>query len=104
MGTSVSPCLQHHDRDHRHHDVGVDGHLVPLHRLEDGRHALPRRGSRSLIPRRTAQVTDRVGEYRAGPSDKISHVDMGDGRIDAVISHIISPYPISISRMTTSIP
>jgi len=36
-------------------------------------------------------------------SDKTSHIDMGDDRIDTVISHIISPYPISISRMTISI-
>ena len=36
-------------------------------------------------------------------SDKISHIDMGDDHIDTVISHIISPYPISISRMTISI-
>jgi len=28
---------------------------------------------------------------------------MGDDHIDSVISHIISPYPISISRMTISI-
>jgi hypothetical protein len=33
-------------------------------------------------------------------SDKISHVDVGYDRIDTVISHIISPYPISTSRMT----
>jgi hypothetical protein len=33
-------------------------------------------------------------------SDNISHIDMGDDHIDTVISHIISPYPISISRMT----
>jgi len=38
-----------------------------------------------------------------GQSDKISHIDMGDDRIDTVISYIISPYPISISRMTISI-
>jgi len=36
-------------------------------------------------------------------SDKISHIDMEDDHIDTVISHIISPYPISISRMTVSI-
>jgi hypothetical protein len=36
-------------------------------------------------------------------SDKISHIDMEDDRIDTVISHIISPYSISISRMTMSI-
>jgi hypothetical protein len=36
-------------------------------------------------------------------SDKISHIDMEDDHIDTVISHIISPYPISISRMTISI-
>ena len=34
---------------------------------------------------------------------KISHSDMGDNHIDTVISPIISPYPISISRMTISI-
>jgi len=28
---------------------------------------------------------------------------MGDVRIDTVVSHIISPYPISISKMTISI-
>jgi hypothetical protein len=33
-------------------------------------------------------------------SDKISHIDMEDDHIDTVISHIISPYPISISRMS----
>jgi hypothetical protein len=36
-------------------------------------------------------------------SDKISHIDVGDDRIDIVISHIISPYSISISRITISI-
>jgi len=36
-------------------------------------------------------------------SDKISHIDIQDDRIDTVISHIISHYPISISRMTISI-
>jgi hypothetical protein len=36
-------------------------------------------------------------------SDKISYIDMGYDRIDTVISHIISPYLISISRMTISI-
>ena len=30
----------------------------------------------------------------------MSHIDMEDDHIDTVISHIISPYPISISRMT----
>ena len=39
----------------------------------------------------------------AGQSDKISHIDMGDAHIDTVISHIISPYATSISRMTISI-
>jgi hypothetical protein len=39
----------------------------------------------------------------ARQSDKISHIDMEDYHIDTVISHIISPYPISISRMTISI-
>jgi len=33
-------------------------------------------------------------------SDKISHIDIQDDHIDTVISHIISQYPISISRMT----
>jgi hypothetical protein len=33
----------------------------------------------------------------------ISHIDIGDDRIDTLISHIISPYPMSISRMTISI-
>jgi hypothetical protein len=36
-------------------------------------------------------------------SDKISHIDMGDDHINPLLSHIISPYPISISRMTMSI-
>jgi hypothetical protein len=36
-------------------------------------------------------------------SDKMSHIDMADDHIDTVISHIISPHPISISRMTISI-
>jgi hypothetical protein len=36
-------------------------------------------------------------------SYKISHIDMGDDHMDTLISHIISPYPISISRMTISI-
>ena len=36
-------------------------------------------------------------------SVKISHIGMGDDRIDTVISHLISPYPISTSRMTISI-
>jgi hypothetical protein len=31
-------------------------------------------------------------------SDNISHIDMGDDRIDTVISSIMSPYPISISH------
>mmetsp|Transcript_21238 Transcript_21238/g.52763 ORF Transcript_21238/g.52763 Transcript_21238/m.52763 type:complete len:209 (-) Transcript_21238:65-691(-) len=39
------PPLQHHHRHHRHHDVGVYGHVVALHRLEDGAHALARAGS-----------------------------------------------------------
>jgi hypothetical protein len=34
---------------------------------------------------------------------KIDHIDTEDDRIDTVISHIISPYPISIWRMTISI-
>jgi hypothetical protein len=38
-----------------------------------------------------------------GQCDKISHIDTEDDRIDTLISHIISPYPISISRMTMSI-
>jgi hypothetical protein len=36
------------------------------------------------------------GGYRQG--DKVSHIDIQDDHIDTVISHIISPYPISISR------
>jgi hypothetical protein len=36
-------------------------------------------------------------------SDKISHIDAEDDRIDTVICRIISPYPISISRMTITI-
>jgi hypothetical protein len=39
-----------------------------------------------------------------GKIDQISHIDMEDDHIHTVISHIISPYPISISRMTISIP
>ena len=35
-----------------------------------------------------------------GQSDNISHIDIEDDHIDTVISHIISPYSISISRMT----
>jgi len=35
-------------------------------------------------------------------SDKISHIDMGDDLIDTVISHIISPYPISMSHIDLS--
>ena len=31
--------------------------------------------------------------------DTISHIDMGDDHIDTVISHIISPYPISICHI-----
>ena len=38
-----------------------------------------------------------------GQNDKISHIDMGDDFIDTVISYIINPYPISMSRMTISI-
>jgi len=34
---------------------------------------------------------------------KISHTDMENDHIDAVLSHIIRSYPISISRMTLSI-
>jgi len=40
---------------------------------------------------------------RPDQSDKISHTDMEDDRIDTVISHIINPYPISKSRLTISI-
>jgi hypothetical protein len=40
---------------------------------------------------------------KARQSDKISHIDIQDDRIDTVISHIISRYPVSISRMTISI-
>jgi hypothetical protein len=36
-------------------------------------------------------------------SDKISHIDIQDDRIDTVLSHIIRPYPMLISRMTISI-
>jgi len=36
-------------------------------------------------------------------SDKTSHIDTEDDHIDAVISHVISPHPISTSRMTISI-
>jgi len=28
----------------------------------------------------------------------MSHIDVGDDRIDTVISHIISPYPTSVSK------
>jgi hypothetical protein len=41
-----------------------------------------------------------VGPHQT--SDKISHIDMADDRIDTIISHFISPYPVSISRMTIS--
>ena len=36
-------------------------------------------------------------------SDKISHIDMEDNHSDNVISHIISPYTISLSKLTISI-
>jgi hypothetical protein len=45
------------------------------------------------------------GDMGAGPrhqSDNISHIDTEADRIDTVISHIISTYPILISRMTIS--
>jgi hypothetical protein len=32
--------------------------------------------------------------------DRRSHIDTEDDHIDTVISHIVSPYPISISKMT----
>ena len=49
--------------------------------------------------------TPRTSRCRAcsRQSDKISHIDTGDDRIDTDISHIISPYPISIWEMTVSI-
>jgi hypothetical protein len=46
-------------------------------------------------------MADRRGQ--CAQSDKISHIDMEDYRIDTVISHIISPHPMSISNMTISI-
>ena len=40
-----------------------------------------------------------VGPYTPDcQSDKIFHIDMGYDRIDTDISHIIRPYPRSISR------
>mmetsp|Transcript_11908 Transcript_11908/g.49886 ORF Transcript_11908/g.49886 Transcript_11908/m.49886 type:complete len:360 (-) Transcript_11908:1466-2545(-) len=36
------PPLKHHHRHHRDHHVRVDGHVVVLHRLEDGAHAVAR--------------------------------------------------------------
>ena len=46
-----------------------------------------------LLTRR-APPNEFLLEAAAGPgqSDKISHIDMGDDRIDAVISHIDLPY------------
>ena len=50
---------------------------------------------------RHMMVSTWVHEYEQ--SDKIFHIDMGDDRVDTVISHIISSYFISISKMTISI-
>jgi hypothetical protein len=47
-----------------------------------------------------AAITMRVWP---GQSDKIPHTDMGDDHIDTVISHRISPYPISMRSSPISI-
>ena len=38
-----------------------------------------------------------------GHCDKMSHIDMGDDRISDVISHVNSPFSMSVSNMTISI-
>jgi hypothetical protein len=44
-----------------------------------------------------------MGGASSGQINKICHIDMGDDRIDTVISHVIRPYPVSICRMPISI-
>jgi len=53
----------------------------------------------------TLAVCDAASVMHWAQSDKISHIDTEvlDDHIDTLISHIISPYPISISGMTISI-
>jgi hypothetical protein len=53
------------------------------------------------IPEMAMQRT--VGLCSREQSDKLSYIDVGDDHIDNIISHIISPYPISISTMIISI-
>jgi hypothetical protein len=40
----------------------------------------------------------------AGEGDKISHIDMENDHIDTAISHIITPYPISMTMSHTDNP
>jgi hypothetical protein len=58
---------------------------------------LRRYTSAAPSPRIPPMDSDPASTSRWGchQSDKISHINMGDYRIDTVISHIISPYPIS---------
>jgi len=54
--------------------------------------------------RATRKLASTRGSTRShGQSENISHIDTADDHIDSVISHIIGPYPMSISRMTISI-
>jgi hypothetical protein len=62
-------------------------------------------GPGGYCPHFDARLLTYTAPYDAASNqgDKISHIDMRDDHIDAVISHISSPYPISIYRMTISI-
>ena len=55
------------------------------------------------VPRVIYKESPRFRPGSRTQSDKTSHIDMEDDSIDTIISHIISSYPISISRMTISI-
>jgi len=59
-------------------------------RLEPSEYCSARHRCRST---QTTRVRGELDDVAGGiQNDKISHIDMGDDRIDTVTSHIISPY------------
>jgi hypothetical protein len=88
-----SKCPHRLQNTPQNHPVGCSGftriHHVPTLHQDD----------RGFLLRAAAQY----GGGTLGQSDRIFHIEMGDDRIDTVISHIISPHSTSISRMTISI-
>jgi hypothetical protein len=94
---AVTPRSLSHSHTHR---------LVHFSSPTASSHIVPE--TTSVIPQRSSSsaITPSLSQLNCLPtcqSDKISHIDIQDDHIDTVISHIISPYPISISRMTISI-